>query len=499
MMLNRFKLSSGMTLAMAVSAMSVLSACSMAPKYQQPTLITAPAFPSGAAMDQAGAVAAANLGWQEYFADPRLRRLIALALENNQDMRVAVLNVEAVRAQYAIARADRLPSLAATGAGSKARVAEDLSTIGRSYIAESYTVGLGVSSFELDLFGRVKSLSDEALNTYLAQEQSRDATQISLIASIAKAYFAERIAQDNMNLSERVLKSREESKRLTDLKFKAGVISAIDVNTAVSQIESARSDYAAAERSRDQARNALALLIGQPLPNDLPAGSALTTQFINSELPVGLPSEVLYQRPDVRQAEFALKSANANIGAARAAFFPKITLTGSVGSGSTELSNLFTGGNATWGFVPQITLPIFSWGANKANLDLAEVRKNIAVAQYEQTVQSAFRDVADALVARRTLLQQYQAQQRSDKAASERYRLVNMRFQHGISSSLDLLDAERTSYSSQQALLQTQQTLLENRADLYKVLGGGLVSRSLSSEAEQQKVMNTENASTMSP
>ena len=295
-----------------------------------------------------------------------------------------------------------------------------------------------------------------------------------------------------MNLSERVLKTREESKRLTDLKFKAGVISAIDVDTAVSQIEAARSDYAAAERNRDQARNALVLLVGQPLPENLPAEAPLTAQFANSELPVGLPSEILYQRPDVRQAEFALQSANANIGAARAAFFPRISLTGTVGSGSAELSALFTGGNATWSFVPQITLPIFTWGQNKANLDLAEVRKNIAVAQYEQTVQSAFRDVADALIARRTLLQQYQAQQRSDKATAERYRLVNMRFQHGVSSSLELLDAERSSYASAQALLQTQQTLLENRADLYKVLGGGLVSKTLPSEPSEPSERTTQ-------
>ena len=472
-MLSRIKpISIGMT----IMSLSVLSACSMAPKYQQPNVIVAPNFPDSGMHVAEGSISATNLGWQEYFADPRLHRLIELALNNNKDLRIAALNVEAVRAQYAIARSSQLPSIGATGTGTKARVAEDLSTAGRSFITESYNVGLGVTSFELDLFGRVKSLSDAALNQYFAQQQAKDVTHISLIASVAKAYFAERIAQANMSLSEQVLKSREESKRLTDLKFKAGVISAIDVDVAITQIESARADYAAAERSRDQARNALALLIGQPLPDDLPAGKSLNAQFMENELPAGLPSEVLYQRPDVRQAEFALQATNANIGAARAAFFPRITLTGSVGSGSTELSSLFTGGNATWSFVPQITLPIFTWGQNKANLDLAEVRKNIAVAQYEQTVQAAFRDVADALIARRTLKQQYLAQQRSDQATAERYRLVDMRFKHGVSNSLELLDAERSSYSAQQALLQTQQMLLGNRADLYKALGGGLFS-----------------------
>ena len=467
------------------AAVVLLSACSMAPIYQQPSVLVAPEFPSSSVIsttptsEQWDVSAAKDLGWQQYFADARLQRLIELALNNNKDLRIAALNVETVRAQYAIARADRLPAIGATGSGGKARVAEDLSTAGRSYIAESYNVGLGVASFELDLFGRVKSLSDNALNQYFAQEQARDATQISLVATVAKAYFAERTAQANMDLSARVLQSREESKRLTDLKFKVGVISAVEVNEAVTQIETARADYAAAERAREQARNALALLIAQPLPADLPEQAPLDAQFANRELPTGLPSDVLLQRPDIQQAEFALKAANANIGAARAAFFPRITLIGSVGSGSTELSGLFAGGNSTWNSAPQVSLPIFAWGKNKANLDVAELRKNTAIVQYEQAVQSAFRDVADAMVARRTLQQQYLAQQRSDHAMAERHRLVKMRFDHGVSSSLELLDAERSSYASQQALLRTQQTVLENRADVYKVLGGGLVSKNL--------------------
>ena len=478
-MLKQYK-----SISMALLAVAVLSACSMAPTYKQPSVVTAPEFPSQspAARAQWDVSATKDLGWQEYFADERLKRLIDLALVNNADLRVATLNVEIVRAQYAIARADRLPAIGASGAGSKGRVAQDLSTVGQSYITESYNVGLGVTSFELDLFGRVKSLSDAALNRYFAQEQARDAAQISLIATVAKAYFAERVAQENMDLSERVMRSREESKRLTDLKFKAGVVSGVEVSEAQTQIETARADYAAAERSREQARNALALLIAQPIPEDLPKGLPLAEQFAERDLPVGLPSEVLLQRPDVRQAEFTLKAANADIGAARAAFFPSITLTGSVGSGSNELNNLFTGGNSVWSFAPQITLPIFTWGKNKANLDVSELRKDTSIVQYEQAVQSAFRDVADALVARRTLQQQYSAQERSDQAMSERYRLVTMRFNHGVSSSLERLDAERSSYSSQQALLGTLLTLLENRADLYKALGGGLVSNTPSNE-----------------
>ncbi|MCP2039663.1 multidrug efflux system outer membrane protein [Neisseria sp. HSC-16F19] len=457
----------------ACVAAVTLAACSMAPQYRQPQVTTGD-FPAVQNAHSVGRVAAQDLGWRDYFADARLKHFIELALTNNRDLRVAALNVDAVRAQYAIQRADRLPSVAASGGANKARIAQDLSALGQSYITESYNVGMGVAAFELDLFGRVKSLSNAALNNYFAQQHTRDATQISLIATVAKAYFGERSAQERMDLAEQTLKSREESKKLTDLKFKAGVISAVDVRVAETQIEAARADYAAAEQARNQARTALALLIGQPIPEDLPATLPLDQQFVDVELPAGLPSEVLLRRPDVQAGEFALKAANANIGAARAAFFPRITLTGSVGSGSTELGNLFMGINRTWSFAPQISLPIFTWGANKANLDLSHVRKNIAVAQYEKAVQSAFKDVADALGARDTLQRQYDAQQRSAKATAERYRLVDMRFKHGIASSLERLDAERDHYGARQALLATRLTVLENRADLYKVLGGGL-------------------------
>lgn len=469
---------------LSVLIIGVMSACSMAPRYHQPKVEMAETFPASYTNNQhAGRVGAPDLGWEDYFADQRLREIISLALTNNKDLRIAALNVEAVRAQYVIRRADRLPALGASGDGGRSRIAQDLSGIrdasGRqtSYIAESYNVGLGVTAFELDLFGRVKSLSDAALNQYFQQKQVRDSTQISLIASVAKAYFNERIAQAQMNLSSRVLNSRVESKRLTDLQFRSGVISQVEVDVAESQIEAARADYAAAQQARDQAHNALTLLVGKPLPDNLPAAAPLSQQFVNAELPVGLPSSILYQRPDVRAAEFALKSANANIGAARAAFFPSISLTGSIGSGSNDIGHLFNGPNRTWSFTPQITLPIFTWGQNKGNLDLATARKNIAVAQYEQTVQAAFRDVADALVARDSLKRQYQAKLRGEHAQTDRYKLTQLRYKHGISSSLELLDAERDSYSAQQAVLQVQQTLLENRADIYKALGGGLNAR----------------------
>lgn len=488
---------------LAVLTAGVMSACSMAPRYHQPQVEMAETFPGAAANNQlAGAVAAANLGWQDYFADERLKQIISLALTNNRDLRVAALNVEAVRAQYVIQRADRLPALAATGNGGRSRVARDLSAMRdatgqqTSYIAESYNVGLGVTAFELDLFGRVKSLSDAALNQYFQQKQVRDSTQISLIASVAKAYFNERIAQAQMDLSNRVLISRQESKRLTDLQFKSGVISQVEVDVAEAQIEAARADYAAAKQARDQAHNALTLLVGKPLPDDLPAAAPLSRQFVNAELPVGLPSTILYQRPDVRAAEFALKSANANIGAARAAFFPRISLIGGIGSGSNDIGHLFNGPNRTWSFTPQITLPIFTWGQNKGNLDLATARKNIAVAQYEQTVQAAFRDVADALVARDSLQKQYEAKLRGEQAQTNRYRLTQLRYKHGIASSLEQLDAERDSYAAQQALLRTQQTLLENRADIYKALGGGLNQQTVAPAANTTVTTTTTTTTT---
>lgn len=451
----------------------LLSACTLAPSYQQPQPQLESRFPGGAAQ-LSGGLNAAQLGWEEYFADPRLKALITVALRNNRDLKIAALNVDAVRAQYAISRAAMLPGLGVNANSSRARVAEDLSPTRNSMITQSYSVGLGVTSFELDLFGRVRSLSDAALNNYFAQMQNRDAARLSLVAAVAKIYFAERMAQENMRLAQQTLAAWEKSKKLTDLKFKAGVVSAIDVRVAQTQIESAHAAYAAAERQREQAHNALVLLLGQPVPEDLPTGLDLNRQFTEAELPVGLPSEVLTQRPDVRAAEFDLRAANANIGAARAAFFPRISLTGSLGSAGTDLARLFTGPNETWSFVPQITLPIFTWGQNKANLDLAGVRKNIAVAQYEKTVQAAFKDVADALVARRTLVDQYTAQKAASAANADRLRLVTMRFEHGISNSLELLDAQRATYAAEQARLQTQLLLLSNRADVYKALGGGL-------------------------
>lgn len=448
----------------------LLGACNLAPDYRQPEVRTAPQFNH----NSEGQYHAHHLGWQDYFADPRLHTLIELALENNPDLRIAALNAEAVRAQYAITRAASLPGINASGTGQRVRSAADLSPTGRSGISETYNVGLGIASYEIDLFGKLRNNNHAALQNYFASQANRDAAQLSLIASVAKAYFNERYAQESIKLTENILATRQESQKLYELQHRAGVISALNLREIEGLIESARADHAAAQRAREQARNALNVLINRPLPEGLPEGLPLNKQFNIERLPAGLPAEVLQNRPDIRAAEHGLRQANANIGAARAAFFPSITLTSTIGSGSTQLDRLFTGTNATWSFVPTINLPIFNWGRLSSSLDVAEIRKDIAVATYEKTVQAAFQDIANALTARETLQQQYEAQLRTQGAYNDRLRLVHLRYRHGASDSLDVHDAERSSYTADTATLSTQRLLLENMADVYKALGGGL-------------------------
>ena len=456
----------------AAAAALALSACTMIPKYEQPQVSIPETFKYDRQPETG--IQAASLGWQDYFADPRLHRLIEIALEHNTDLRAAALNAEAVRKQYMIARADLLPGINASGSGSRARVAEDLSATGRSMVASSYTVGLGITAYEIDLFGKVRSTAEAAKQSYFNTTAARDSAHLSLIASVAKAYFNERYAEESMKLAQNVLKTREQTYRLAQLKHKAGVISAVDLRQQEALIASAQADYEAAVQSREQARNALALLLNRQLPDDLPAGLPLNKQYKISRLPAGLSADVLLNRPDIRAAEYALKQANANIGAARAAFFPSISLTGTVGTGSTELSGLFQGGNRTWVFAPAINLPIFNWGSNKANLDAAKIRQQIQVVNYEAAVQGAFRDVSDALVAREQLDKRYAAAAKQGKSYADYLRLVRLRYKHGVSSALDLLDAERSSYAADTALLGIEITRLENLADLYKALGGGL-------------------------
>ncbi len=445
---------------------ALLAGCaSMAPPYERPAAPVAATFPDAQAAGAPAAMPASEIEWQRFFVDPRLKRLIELALQNNRDLRIAVLNVERVRAQYQIQRSEQLPTvlLGATGLAEPNRDGNGST----SY----YTAGLNITGYELDLFGRVRSLTDAALQQYFASEEARKAAQISLVATVANTYLTLLADELQLEVTRKTLDTREQSYRLLKLKLDNGASSDYEVAQALSLVEGARAALALFTRQRAQDHNALELLIGQPLPADLPPGLPLQGQGLLAELPAGLPSQLLAQRPDVRQAERQLQAANANIGAARAAFFPRITLTGSVGLASEDLGGLFD--NRAWQFAPRITLPIFDAGANQANLELSQANRDIAVAQYERSIQTAFREVADSLAGRATLGEQLRAQQAQVQAEETRFRLADLRFQNGASSYLDVLEAQRALFQSQQAAVVVQAAQQQNLVTLYKVLGGG--------------------------
>lgn len=459
-----------LTLALLVAG--TLTGCSLAPHYVRPDAPVAATYPETS--DPTTTVrSAGDIGWREFFPDPRLQTLIVTALDNNRDLRTAALRIEEARAQYDIQSADRLPNLNGTATGSRARTPGSLTPSGTSIVSSSYQVGLSLASFELDFFGRVRSLNEAALAQYLATEQARQAAQISLVAEVARAYLAERAFAEQYDLTQKTLEGRQTAYTLAQQRFEVGASSALDLRLSETLVLSARVSLSTLARQRAQAMNALTLLAGRPL-TDLPSSQALSTQNIVTDIPAGLPSDLLANRPDIRAAEQRLKAANANIGAARAAFFPRISLTASAGTASNALSGLFEAGSRSWTFAPQLVLPIFDAGRNSANLSLAEVRNDIAVADYERTIQVAFREVSDALVARSTLEEQANDQRAVQEAQADRLRLVDLRFQSGIASSLEVLDAERELFNAEQSLVQTRLLRLTNAIDLYRALGGGL-------------------------
>jgi outer membrane protein, multidrug efflux system len=458
----------------------VLAGCSLAPRYERPAAPVASA--AGAA--EAPAAATDAIGWREVFADARLQSLVALALENNRDLRVAALNVELTRAQFRIERAERLPSVGATASGTRAHVGADLSPTGSDRTTTTYTVGVGVTAFELDLFGRVRNLSAAALEAYLATEEARRSAHLALVAEVATQYLSQRALDDQVALARRTLETVEASRALTKRTFEAGQSSELDLRTAEAQVQTARFNLSSAELQRAQAEHALVLLVGQPLPADLPAPTPLDAQAFLAELPAGVRSDVLLRRPDILAAEHALRGANALIGAARAAFFPSISLTGFAGTSSTELSGLFGSGSGTWSFTPRIDLPIFRGGALAASLDVAHVRKSIQVAGYERAIQVAFREVVDALVARAALDEQLEAQQARVEAEARRYELSDLRYRKGVDSYLGVLTAQRDLFAAQQLLIQSRLARLTNLVDLYRALGGGWRERSAPAGAQ---------------
>ena len=449
---------------------ALLAGCSFIPKYERPAAPVPEAFALAGNDVPATARAAADIDWKDYFTDPRLQRLIGIALGNNRDLRVAMLNVEQARAQFQIQRAGQFPTVNAIASGTR-----QPSLVNGQY-ANQFQAGLGVSAWEIDFFGRIGALKEQALAQFLATEEARKSAQISLVAAVASGWLTLMADEELLDISRRTLDTREESVKLTRLRLEHGVSSELDSHQAESLAQAARATYAQQQRQRLLDENALALLLGQPLPDDIRASlpsMRLADAAPMQPLPAGLPSDLLQRRPDIRQAEQLLIGANANIGAARAAFFPRISLTAQFGSVSDELSGLFKSGSWAFSLAPQLALPIFDAGRNQAGLESARAGREIAVAQYEKSIQTAFREVSDALAGQATLQQQIDAQRAQTQADAKRLDLSDLRYRNGVASYLDLLDAQRSLFATEQALVQTRLQQLQNQVTLYKVLGGG--------------------------
>lgn len=450
---------------------SMTACATLAPDYARPAAPVPAAWPGDAVKPAQKPVA--EIPWREFFVNPQLQQLIALSLQNNRDLRVAALTIERFQAQYQIRRSDLLPKLDVNAAATFQRIPATLSASGRSANMEQYSVGLGIASYELDLFGRVRSLKDQALQQYLATEQARRSIQISLISQVATAWLALAADRERLKVAQETLTNQQDSYRLIKSRFDAGVSNSLALNQAQTTLDAARVDTARFTTLAAQDVNALDLIVGSHVPAELLPQSLSESLTALKELTPGLPSEVLLVRPDILQAEDQLKAFNATIGAARAAFFPRITLVSSVGLGSDDLAALFQGGALAWKFAPQITLPIFDAGSNQANLKVAEVDRAIAVAQYEKAIQNAFREVADALVQQAGIDEQLSAQQSLTDAAGKSFALSQARFDSGVDSYLTVLDSQRSLYSATLGLINTRLVRLANLVTLYKALGGG--------------------------
>jgi multidrug efflux system outer membrane protein len=474
----------------AVVLLGLLSSCSLIPAYHRPTPEISGQWPTTASAANGGA--ASDIGWQDFFPDPALRGLIGFSLANNQNLRVSVLDVLQAQAQYRVDRASLLPTVDATGQFEAARTPADLGASGQGASGQGasgqgasgsalnfreYSLGVGAVSWEIDLFGKIRSQATAAQETYLSDADTALSSRISLIAEVSSEYYTWLADRESLQISQDTAKAQGNSVRLTQLEAANGIGTALDVAQAETNLYTAQANTALYARQVAQDMDELVLLAGAPLPNALLTQmntvSNLDATPALPQLPAGLPSDLLERRPDVRAAEHTLRSANANIGAARAAFFPSISLTANGGTASPGLSRLFSGGQGSFLFEPSISIPIFTAGANIANLDIAKVEKNIEIANYEAAIQSAFHDVSDALNARGTYVAQLQAEQNLVDADNRYYTLANMRFRAGVDNYLNVLVAENALLSARLTLVSVKLAARQNNITLYKSLGGG--------------------------
>jgi multidrug efflux system outer membrane protein len=460
------------TLVVAVT-IATTSACSLMPEYLRPQAPVPETFPNTDAKAASSATQLSDIPWQDYFADAQLREVIGLALNNNRDLRVAALNIEKARALYRVQRADLFPRVGITGTETAQRLPGDLTASGNATTTHQYSATIGFSAYELDFFGRIRSLNAQALEQYLATEEAKRSAQISLVAEVANAWLTLAADKERLALARSTLETRQKSYELIRRTFEVGVGSALDVRQAETLMEGSRADVARYTAQEAKDANALALITGTPVSaNLLPAKLSDAVSAI-TEVPAGVPSEVLTRRPDVLQAERILRAANANIGAARAAFFPSITLTTGAGIASDSLGGLFSGGGGTWSFIPQIKLPIFEAGRLTANLQATKVQREINVAQYEKSIQTAFREVSDAFAEKSTLTERLDARRKLVEATKASFTLSEARYKGGIDSYLGLLDSQRALYLAELELIDIRLIESANRVALYKVLGGG--------------------------
>ncbi|WP_063534019.1 efflux transporter outer membrane subunit [Burkholderia sp. MSMB1589WGS] len=471
-----------------------IAGCSMEPAYHRPDAPIPSAYPNGPAYSTSDAQRTApsepvapDLGWRNFLADAQLQQLVALALANNRDLRVATLDIDEARALYRIQRAAQFPAIDAGIGFTSQRMSPALRAPGQSATINSYNANIGLTNFELDLFGRVRSLSHAAQEQYLATEEARRSVHISLVAEVANTYLTLLADRALLALAQDTLKSQQDAADMIHRGKQAGAMAQLDEHRADTQVQTARVAVEQYTRQVAQDENALAVLIGGPLPDGVSRAAPLDGRTLLAEFPAGLPSTLLERRPDIMAAEHRLIAANANIGAARAAFFPRITLTGALGVASASLAGLFSGGIA-WLFVPQLTLPIFNAGSNRANLDLATVRRDINVAGYERTIQGAFREVADNLAARATYEREAKAQEAMIHDLTETKRLAEMRFRNGVDDYFGVFDTQRQLFAAQQLLVTYELAGLTSRVTLYKALGGGWVESTGAAAAQQRTV-----------